>query len=37
MQEARTDFTDFHAGLLTESYILSEDTTYNVIARQSLD
>jgi hypothetical protein len=35
--QARTDFTDFHAGLLTESYIRSEDTTYNVIARQFLD
>jgi hypothetical protein len=35
--EARTDFTDFHAGLLTESYIRSQETTYNVIARQFLD
>jgi hypothetical protein len=35
--ESRTDFTDFHAGLLTEAYIRSEDTTYNVIARQFLD
>lgn len=35
--EARTDFTDFHAGLLTEAFIRSEDTTYNVIARQFLD
>ena len=34
---ARTDFTDFHAGLLTESYIRSEHTTYNIIARQFLD
>jgi hypothetical protein len=30
--EAGTDFTDFHAGLLTESYIRSEDTAYNVMA-----
>ena len=35
--QGRTDFTDFHAGLLTEAYIRSEDTTYNVIARQFLD
>ena len=34
--EARTDFTDFHAGLLTEAFIRSEDTTYNVLARQFL-
>ena len=35
--EAGTDFTDFHAGLLTESYIRSEDRAYNVMARQFLD
>jgi hypothetical protein len=35
--ERRTDFTDFHAGLLTEAFIRSENTTYNVIARQFLD
>jgi hypothetical protein len=35
--EERTDFTDFHAGLMTEAFIRSEDTTYNVIARQFLD
>ncbi len=34
--EGRTDFTDFHAGLLTEAFIRSEDTTYNVLARQFL-
>jgi hypothetical protein len=35
--ERRTDFSDFHGGLLTEAFIRSEDTTYNVIARQFLD
>jgi hypothetical protein len=35
--ERRTDFTEFHAGMLTEAFIRSEDTTYNVIARQFLD
>jgi Glycosyltransferase sugar-binding region containing DXD motif len=34
--ERRTDFTEFHAGMLTEAYIRDEDTTYNVIARQFL-
>jgi hypothetical protein len=32
----RRDFTTFHAGRLTESFIASTDTTYNVIARQFL-
>jgi hypothetical protein len=34
--EQRTDFSTFHAGLLTEDYIREVDTTYNVIARQYL-
>ncbi len=33
---ARTDFSGFHAGLLTEDNIRSIDTTYNVIARRFL-
>jgi hypothetical protein len=33
----RTDFTTFHAGLLTEAYIREVSTTYNVIARGFLD
>lgn len=33
----RTDFTTFHAGLLTEDYLRKTDTTYNVIARGFLD
>jgi len=33
----RTDFTAFHAGLLTEERIRTVDTTYNVIARGFLD
>ncbi len=33
---ARTDFSNFHAGLLTEDYIRSVDTSYNVIARRFL-
>ena len=32
----RTDFTRFHAGLLSEDYIRRVDTTYNVVARQFL-
>ena len=32
----RTDFSQFHAGMLTEDYIRRVDTTYNVIARQFL-
>jgi hypothetical protein len=35
--EWRRDFTAFHAGMLTEDYIRSVDTTYNVIARGFLD
>ena len=35
--KARTDFTDFDWGLLTEAFIRAEDTTYNVIARQFFD
>ena len=35
--EWRTDFTTFHAGLLTEERIRTVDTTYNVIARGFLD
>ncbi|NDP43322.1 MAG: glycosyl transferase [Aromatoleum sp.] len=35
--EWRTDFTAFHAGLLTEERIRTIDTTYNVIARGFLD
>jgi Glycosyltransferase sugar-binding region containing DXD motif len=33
----RTDFTAFHAGMITEEHIRSSDTTYNVIARGFLD
>jgi hypothetical protein len=33
----RTDFTAFHAGLLTEDYIRNVDTTYNIVARRFLD
>jgi hypothetical protein len=33
----RTDFTTFHAGLLTESHIREVETTYNLIARGFLD
>ncbi|HVN35347.1 MAG TPA: glycosyltransferase [Casimicrobiaceae bacterium] len=33
----RTDFTTFHAGLLTAEHIRSVDTTYNVVARGFLD
>jgi hypothetical protein len=35
--EWRTDFTTFHAGLLTADHIRTVDTTYNVIARGFLD
>jgi hypothetical protein len=35
--EWRTDFSAFHAGLLTERHIRTVDTTYNVIARGFLD
>jgi hypothetical protein len=34
--EARTDFSTFHAGRLTKEYIRNVDTTYNVIARKYL-
>ncbi len=34
--EARRDFSSFHAGMLTESYIREVDTTYNIIARKFL-
>jgi len=32
----RRDFSDFHEGLLTEDYIRSVDTTYNIVARKYL-
>jgi glycosyltransferase involved in cell wall biosynthesis len=32
----RTDFSDFHAGMLTEDYIRNVDTTYNLLARPFL-
>ncbi len=32
----RTDFSRFHGGLLTEQYIRTVDTTYNVLARRFL-
>jgi hypothetical protein len=32
----RRDFSDFHAGLLTESFIRENDTTYNIAARAFL-
>lgn len=35
--EWRTDFTAFHAGLMTIDYLRDVDTTYNVIARGFLD
>jgi hypothetical protein len=35
--EWRTDFSTFHAALLTERHIRTVDTTYNVIARGFLD
>jgi len=34
--EFRTDFSTFHAGLLTEDYIHNTDTTYTVVARRYL-
>lgn len=34
--QRRQDFTDFHGGQLTETFIREVDTTYNVIARQFL-
>ena len=33
----RTDFTNFHAGDLTEEYVLTADTTYAELARRFLD
>ena len=33
----RTDFTAFHAGLVTEEHIRTLDTTYNVLARGFLE
>ncbi len=35
-EQGRSDFSQFHAGLLTEKYIRETDTTYNLIARQYL-
>ncbi len=32
----RKDFSDFHGDLLTQHYIRTKDTTYNVIARKYL-
>ena len=32
----RRDFSDFHAGLLTESFVRDKDTTYNIAARPFL-
>jgi hypothetical protein len=32
----RRDFSDFHAGLLTERYVREADTTYNIVARRFL-
>jgi hypothetical protein len=32
----RKDFSSFHAGLLTEDYVRSVDTTYNLVARRFL-
>lgn len=34
--EKRTDFSDFHAGMLTEDHIRNVDTTYNLAARRFL-
>jgi hypothetical protein len=34
--KSRRDFSNFHAGLLTEDLIREVDTTYNVIARRFL-
>ncbi len=36
-EESRKDFSDFHAGLLTEDYIWNRDTTYNIVARRFLE
>ncbi|MGR8978776.1 MAG: glycosyltransferase [Gammaproteobacteria bacterium] len=35
--EKRSDFSQFHNGLLTERYIREVDTTYNIIARRYLE
>ncbi len=35
--EARRDFSDFHAGLLTEAYVRQASTTYAVLARPFLE
>jgi len=35
--EWRTDFTTFHAGLVTPEHVRTVDTTYNVLARGFLD
>ncbi len=32
----RRDFSDFHEGILTEEYVRTVDTTYNIIARNYL-
>jgi hypothetical protein len=32
----RKDFSSFHAGLLTEDYVRSVDSTYNLVARRFL-
>ena len=34
--EKNTDFSLFHAGMLTEKYVRTVDTTYNVVARRFL-
>jgi len=34
--EKRCDFSQFHAGLLTDKYIREVDTTYNIVARRFL-
>jgi len=36
-EPARTDFSAFHKNLLTEEFIRTVDTTYNLIARRFLD
>lgn len=36
-QEKRIDFTLFHAGLLTDDYVRTADTTYAKLARRFLD
>ena len=35
--ESRTDFIQFHNGMLTEEFIRNVDTTYNLLARKYLD